>query len=273
MAIKIPVVDRISTYPGRVVLVPVPGEENTYVMTRADQPTEVGTPLNKELLDQKAYTLTKDETLYVSPNGNDASGDGTSEKPYRSINKAISDIPKDLGGYTATIMLTAGSYPEVVSVTHFSNGRILLSGPSAGTNVTINGLNLLNANYAQIFNTVNLTVGSGGIIVDNNSLLITTGLVTVNGGEYGIRVENNANFHNSGTVTINNTTVAAIRAGNGRIRLQGLAGTNNEVGLMSVAGGVIVYGGDNKTLTAKTATNTATGGRIYAGAQTSIPNY
>lgn len=42
--------DRVPLYPGRVKLVPVPGQENTYDMTRADQPTQEGTPLNKASL-------------------------------------------------------------------------------------------------------------------------------------------------------------------------------------------------------------------------------
>lgn len=39
--------DRISLYPGRVTLTPVPGQENTYDMVRSDQPFQEGTPLNK----------------------------------------------------------------------------------------------------------------------------------------------------------------------------------------------------------------------------------
>lgn len=42
--------DRIPTYPGRVILTPVPGQENTYDLVRADQPTQVGTPLNTATL-------------------------------------------------------------------------------------------------------------------------------------------------------------------------------------------------------------------------------
>lgn len=42
--------DRVPLYPGRVKLVPVAGQENTYDMTRADQPTQVGDPLNKATL-------------------------------------------------------------------------------------------------------------------------------------------------------------------------------------------------------------------------------
>lgn len=45
----IEVIDRISTYPGRVRLIPVPGQANTYDMVRADEPIEPGTPINRAL--------------------------------------------------------------------------------------------------------------------------------------------------------------------------------------------------------------------------------
>jgi len=47
--------DRTPTYPGRVTLTPVPGQNNTYDMVRADSPIEEGTPINKQ-------TLLTDET-------------------------------------------------------------------------------------------------------------------------------------------------------------------------------------------------------------------
>ena len=42
--------DRVSLYPGRVKLTPVPGQENTFDLVRADQPTQEGTHLNKASL-------------------------------------------------------------------------------------------------------------------------------------------------------------------------------------------------------------------------------
>ena len=42
--------DRVSLYPGRVKLEPVDGQANLYDLTRADQPTQEGTPLNKATL-------------------------------------------------------------------------------------------------------------------------------------------------------------------------------------------------------------------------------
>lgn len=51
--------DRVPTYPGRVTLTPVAGQANTYDMARADQPTQEGTPLNKNtfLKDATAQAL------------------------------------------------------------------------------------------------------------------------------------------------------------------------------------------------------------------------
>ena len=40
-------VDRVPTYPGRVQLVPVSGQDNIYDLTLADEPVQVGTPLSK----------------------------------------------------------------------------------------------------------------------------------------------------------------------------------------------------------------------------------
>ena len=47
----IEVIDRIPTYPGRVKLTPVAGQENIFDMVRADAPVEAGTPINKALFD------------------------------------------------------------------------------------------------------------------------------------------------------------------------------------------------------------------------------
>lgn len=57
--------DRLPLYPGRVKLVPVSGQENVYDMTRADQPTQAGDPLNKA-------TLLKDATAALFGLGTDA---------------------------------------------------------------------------------------------------------------------------------------------------------------------------------------------------------
>ena len=57
--------DRIPLYPGRVMLTPVPGQENTFDMVRADSPTQEGTQLSKA-------NLLKDATAAMFGFGDDA---------------------------------------------------------------------------------------------------------------------------------------------------------------------------------------------------------
>ena len=57
--------DRVPLYQGRVRLTPVSGQENTYDMVRADEPTQEGTPLNKA-------TFLKDDTAALFGLGTDA---------------------------------------------------------------------------------------------------------------------------------------------------------------------------------------------------------
>ena len=57
--------DRTPRYPGRVKLVPVSGQTNVYDMTRADSPTQEGTPINKA-------TLLTDATAAIFGLGADA---------------------------------------------------------------------------------------------------------------------------------------------------------------------------------------------------------
>lgn len=56
--------DRIPTYPNRIRLTPVSGQANVYDLERADEPRQVGTPLNKETLmsDEVAELFGGDDT-------------------------------------------------------------------------------------------------------------------------------------------------------------------------------------------------------------------
>lgn len=45
------IVDRVPTYAGRILLTPVEGMPDTFTMTRADEPTVEGTPIDKALFD------------------------------------------------------------------------------------------------------------------------------------------------------------------------------------------------------------------------------
>lgn len=268
MAIKW--VDRVATHPGRVQLTPVQGQTNIYDMERADEPTVAGTPINAANLNamQKNMGLDANKTVYVAVSGSDATGNGSSTAPYQTITKALSTIPKNLNGYDAMVYVSSGTYNENVTIDNFNGGRLTLSGES-GTLLQINTLTIMNC-YVQINDT--LVVSVANLICSRGSRLLSNAEIKVrSGATYGVLASNisTAFFHK---VVVDGSTYAAICLDqNSRIFITHLDGSGNtNIGLL-VAGGTLKY--DNSTLSATIATSAFSGGRIYSGAQTSIPNY
>ena len=50
------------------------------------------------------------KTIYVSPNGNDNTGDGSQSKPFRQIQRAIDSLPKNIGASEIKVSVAAGEY-------------------------------------------------------------------------------------------------------------------------------------------------------------------
>jgi len=277
MPLKIEVLDRIPTYEGRVKLNPVSGQENTYDMVRADQPIAEGTKLNKALLDQKAYTLTEDVTVYVATTGNDLTGDGTSALPYATIQKAVDSLPKWLDGYTATIDIAEGTYEGRVVLEGFHGGMVVLG---TGRAVTVRAIRVDNCSVVKI---------NVAEIVRSESVVGT--LLSIRNGsnaQYGSRfVVDGMAAEISGIVVETNSTLSAVDSalliarncaynavyatGGSKVALSGIAGANNGVGLRSDSGAAISY--SSRSIEATTANITTNGGRIYSSAQASIPSY
>lgn len=109
--------DRVSLYPGRVTLTPVSGQENTYDMVRADQPTQDGTPLNKA-------SLLKDTTAALYGLGTDAVPDEVLEKLSKSVltkvNEKYTKVTKALSEYAIgdTVSLNVDGVPTDFLVVH-----------------------------------------------------------------------------------------------------------------------------------------------------------
>lgn len=279
MAIKIEVLDRVPTYPGRVVLTPVSGQENTYDLVRADAPITEGTPLNKALLDQKAYTLTEDVTVYVNGStGNDLTGDGTSALPFATIQKAVGALPKWLDGHTATIDIAEGTYEGRVVLEGFQGGVLNLG--VAGRSVTVRGIQVISCatvriNVAEIVRAENV-VGTL-LAIRGRSDVVIGGRFVVDGMAAeisGIVAEANSTVSvaDSALLIARNCAYNAVYAtGGSRIALAGIAGANNGVALRSDTGSMISF--TSRSIEATTANITTNGGRIYSGAQTSIPSY
>ena len=278
MSFKTPVVDRIPTYPGRVKLTPVSGQTDVYDLTRADQPIEEGTPINKVLFDQKAYCLTGDVTVFVATTGSDQTGDGSSAAPYATIQKALDSLPKWLDGYTATIDITDGTYEGRVSIDGFQGGTLVVG--IADRTVTVRGVrvtgsSVVKLNISNIVRTESvvgslLALSSGSMVHINNRFSIdalnaaVTGVVVETGSTLMVTDEAIFIVHNCGYNAI-------YASGGSRVSLSGIAGSGNAVGLRAETGAMISF--SSRSLTGTTENITATGGRIYTGAQSNTPNY
>ena len=217
-------------------------------------------------------------SIYVSPTGSDTTGDGTSSNPYNTWGKALSQIPKNLNGYYAQINIAPGTYNENVTIAGYFGGRILLA--LSGT-VTVTSLASDYGSFVDCSSTVTLNVEwlyalrNGFIFFGSGVTVNVTGESTL-GGLPNISVCSNAGstIYMSGTVDISNNTGVCIYTGGGNssVYIGTLTGSNNTgIGLRAYTGSTIKYG--SSTLGASTATHTSSGGRIYSGAQTNIPNY
>lgn len=79
--------------------------------------------VKKFIEDFNGTYLNANVSYYVSPTGSDTNT-GTSTSPFKTIKYALSTIPRDLGGYTATIYLADGIYDETVDIRGFSGGTV-----------------------------------------------------------------------------------------------------------------------------------------------------
>lgn len=146
--------DRVPLYPGRVTLIPVQGLANTYTMTRADQPTREGTPLNKA-------SLLRDETAALYGLNDQATPDDilqTNKTEHNSLDRLARSALGASGGASLVLTpsgrLTAGgeedgiampeseltldlsSLPEGAKISYFSFEAVESGSSSSGRNTT-----------------------------------------------------------------------------------------------------------------------------------------
>jgi hypothetical protein len=270
MAIKIPVQDRISAYPGRVRLTPVTGQDNLYDMKREDSPVVEGTPINKELFDNKAYTLTDDVTLYVSTTGSDGDGDGSVSAPFKTIQKAVDALPKHLGGYTATISIDMGVYNERVTVEGFTSGRLVISKYGELAIIT-GGIDIINSSYVEtnIYQIERKSDSSRPLFVaqDGSNVFIGSDMILdgINSGITGMVAERDSHVvtGNNITLTCNNCAMAIAATWCSFVSLSEITGAANTFGMSASQGAIVSYKTD--TLDKMWSNNADSGGLVLTG--------
>lgn len=193
--------------------------------------------------------------IYVSMDGNDSTGAGTSASPYRTVTKALSVVPKNLAGISVSIHIASGTYAEAVSVKGFHGGPIRFTGSGSDvevTSLTVDGCTLL------ITSITLLATAAVSVIVTNGGMLSTTGDIAAEGSSTGVNVNSNSCVHVTGTLSCAGAAYAVQCSGNSRL----YANTITGAGIITASTGASV------AFNASTLSrNTATGGRIYTGSQ------
>ena len=207
--------------------------------------------------------------IYVSTSGNDASGDGSSSYPYRTIQHAIDSIPKDLGDKTVEINVASGTYSEELDISGFSGAPLRFR---VGT-ITVNGI--LAYDSCIVIEGTGLTVNASGktngIHCHRGGNLICQIPITVNGASNGIYAGYGSHFEGRDVVTANSCTYAVSCTFAATISISTLTGSKNNNAIQA-SGGIAAFGTIVSGM-ASTLYVTSSGGRIYTGAQTNAPAY
>lgn len=213
--------------------------------------------------------IAQDAMIYVSKSGNDASGNGSETKPFATINHALASIPKDLSNGEITINVASGTYAEDVVVSGFYGSSIKFAFES----VTINSLSIYESKILLTGTSLKIAASGKtyGLYVHRGSNVIDQVPTTIIGAVNGLFVAYGSRFAGKTNFAIDSCTFAVTSTFAAEAYVATLLGSKNNNGLKA-EGGIISYGFVDETM-ASTLYVTAYGGRIYTGAQASVPSY
>ncbi len=100
-------------------------------------------------------TLNGAINLYVATTGNNSISDGSQAKPFKTIQRAINSLPKDLGGFNASIYISEGTYNESVEIVGYHNGHLMLLSDSADTLAGTCKLSAISVRYCSAYVSLN----------------------------------------------------------------------------------------------------------------------
>lgn len=207
--------------------------------------------------------------IYVTTSGNDASGDGSESKPFRTIQHAIDSVAKNIENNEITINIASGTYSEDVEIGGFSGAPLRFQIGS----ITINSLSIYDS--CVVINGTTLTIAANGktygLYCHRDANVICQSDLTINGSEHGIYTGYGSRLNARKTTTINSCTFAVSVTFAAMVYLSSLTGSKNNNGVQ-VSGGHVSFGSINASM-ASTLYVTGNGGRIYSGSQTSVPAY
>ena len=201
--------------------------------------------------------LTASKSVYVdATNGDDTTGDGSQEKPWKTIQKAVDMCPTiTRGAYQYYVILKAGTYEQNVNIYNLST-FIFISGED----------------YSSIDKADN-TLIKGRIDVSNCNMIMLRGLKIESNDRVGVAINRGSNGDmlncklDKCRMNVDRATLSAIRCD-----VSNYTG-DKSVGAIHCQGGIIELSnitgtGNNVAMTC--GTNGGYGGLIYLGSNCSI---
>jgi hypothetical protein len=228
----------------------------------------------------KIGTLSHNITLFVSTTGSDITGDGTSEKPFKTIGYAINTLPRDLGGYNANINIATGTYDEDLFLVGIGQGGTLTL--FLGGNVTVRSISI---EYSNIIirssnDSVARTLTTKYVFISNSSSfnayatisITTTGYLEDGSNKYSIFIIRQSSAYLSGSTTLTGNTGTGVAVANtSKAYFYSINGSGFTTGLdISTASHLTIY---SNTISATLPTSIYTGGQLIFNNGTQISGF
>jgi len=212
--------------------------------------------------------IKEDATIYVSPGGNDASGDGSETYPFATIQHAIDSISKDLANRKITINIASGTYSENVEVAGFHGGTLRFNFGA----VTVKTFSVFESSIIMDGTSLTMTASGNtyGFYCHRGANVICQLQIVVSGSINGIFVAYGSRL-SAKNATVNSCTYAVVSTFAAQLYIGTLGGSKNNNGVQ--ASGGIASIGTIASAMASTLYLTSAGGRIYTGTQSNVPAY
>ena len=186
----------------------------------------------KDLLGR--HVLTADRTVYVSSDGNDETGDGTMDRPWATIQKAVDEAPEAIGMYGYTISIAPGTYDGFTVV----GKRITLFGSTLSNYILTSDIEVQDS--GELYLKLPVTLQSARIRLQYNASVHSSSGIGTYGGANGIAATHGSRFI-GGALNINNCTSSAILASFGSfVSASSISGANNARNF-NINSGMLVY--------------------------------
>lgn len=197
-------------------------------------------------------------------------------KTFTTIADALGSLPKNLGGYNATILVSAGTYTGTLSISGFYGGQLIIKAADESNQPVLNGkIYVGNCACLVSFEGFKVLDSSGDYCVAADYavrlyMLRMTLSGPVKGSGRGLRLSSVSGGLVDACV-FENLNIGVATTYGSRLSLYSPTVRNCVTGFYANASTVHIGGGTISTV--DISHTTEQGGRIYTGSQTAVPNY